>query len=48
MTPRLRLLVESASADGRVFIDIAGLPEAPYLVQVSTSRGRATTWLMKR
>lgn len=35
-------------ADGRVFIDIAGLPEAPYLVQVSTSRGRATTWLMKR
>lgn len=35
-------------ADGRLFIDLADLPNAPYLVQVTTAQGRATTRLVKR
>ena len=34
-------------ADGRIFIDLSELPEAPYTVVVSSSEGRSTAPLMK-
>ena len=33
--------------DGRIFIDLSDLPEAPYLVVVSSSEGRSTAPLVK-
>lgn len=35
-------------ADQRIFADISPLPEAPYLVQVSSSRGRSVSRVLKR
>lgn len=44
----MNVLDGTLPTDGRLFIDLTALPEAPYLIQVDSNRGRATARLVKR